>query len=41
MPDSLAINSSNIKDNSVVAFFPSVDIKEWKKNIVKKRKYGH
>ena len=33
--------TKNIKDNSVVAGFPAVDIKEWKKNIVKQRKYGH
>ena len=33
--------TKNIKDNSVVAGFPAVDIKEWKKNIIKERKNGH
>ena len=33
--------TKNIKDNSVVAGFPAVDIKEWKKNIIRQRKYGH
>ncbi len=33
--------TKNIKDNSVVAGFPAIDIKEWKKNIVKQRKYGY
>ena len=33
--------TKNIKDNSVVAGFPAVDIKEWKKNIIKTRKYGY
>ena len=33
--------TKNIKDNSVVAGFPAVDIKEWKKNIIKLKKYGY
>ena len=33
--------TKNIKDNSVVAGFPAVDIKEWKRNIIKERKNGH
>ena len=33
--------TKNIKDNSVVAGFQAVDIKEWKKNIIRQRKYGH
>ena len=33
--------TKNIKDNSVVAGFPAVDIKEWKKNIIRQRKNGH
>ena len=33
--------TKNIQDNSVVAGFPAVDIKEWKKNIIRQRKYGH
>ena len=30
--------TKNIKSNSVVAGFPAIDIKEWKKNIVRNRK---
>ena len=33
--------TKNIKNNSIIAGFPAVDIKEWKKNIIKLRKYGH
>ena len=33
--------TKNIKDNSVVAGFPAIDIKEWKKNIIMQRKHGH
>ena len=33
--------TKNIKDNSVVAGFPAIDIKEWKKKIIKERKNGH
>lgn len=33
--------TKNIKDNSVVAGFPAVNIKEWKKNIIKQRKNGY
>ncbi len=33
--------TKNISDNSVVAGFPAVDIKEWKKKIIKERKNGH
>ena len=33
--------TKNIKDNSVVAGFPAIDIKEWKRNIIKERKNGH
>ena len=33
--------TKNIKDNSTVAGFPAIDIKEWKKNIVRNRKNGY
>lgn len=33
--------TKNIDDNSVVAGFPAIDIKEWKKNIIKLKQYGH
>ena len=33
--------TKNIKDNSVVAGFPAIDIKEWKRIIIKERKNGH
>ena len=33
--------TKDIKDNSVVAGFPAIDMKEWKKNIVRQRKNGH
>ena len=33
--------TKNVKDNSVVAGFPAIDMKEWKKNVIRQRKYGH
>lgn len=33
--------TKNINDNSVVAGFPAVDIKVWKKNLIKQRKNGY
>jgi UDP-3-O-[3-hydroxymyristoyl] glucosamine N-acyltransferase len=33
--------TKNIRDNSVVAGFPAIDIREWKKNIIRQRKYGY
>ena len=33
--------TKNIKENSVVAGFPAIDIKEWKKNLIRQRKYGY
>ena len=33
--------TKNIKENSVVAGFPAIDIKEWKKNIIRQKKNGH
>ena len=33
--------TKNIKDNSVVAGFPAIDMKEWKKVVIRQRKYGH
>jgi len=33
--------TKNIKDNSVIAGFPAIDIKEWKKNIISQKKNGH
>ena len=33
--------TKNIKDNSVVAGFPAIDMKEWKKNIIRQRKNGY
>ena len=33
--------TKNIKKNSVVAGFPAVDIKVWKKIIIRQRKNGH
>ena len=33
--------TKNIKDNSVVAGFPAIDMREWKKNIIRQKKYGH
>ena len=33
--------TKNIKDNSVVAGFPAIDIKEWKKKIIKQKTNGH
>ena len=32
--------TKNIKDNSTIAGFPAIDIKEWKKGIIRK-KNGH
>ena len=33
--------TKNINDNSTVAGFPAVDIKEWKKQIINQKKNGH
>ena len=33
--------TKNIKDNSIVAGFPAVDINEWKRSIIKNKKYGY
>ena len=33
--------TKNIKENSVIAGFPAIDIKEWKKQILKHKKNGH
>ena len=33
--------TKNIKDNSVVAGFPAVDINEWKRSTIKIKKYGY
>ena len=33
--------TKNIRDNSVVAGFPAIDIKEWKKIVIRQRKNGH
>ena len=33
--------TKNIKENSVVAGFPAIDIREWKKNIIRNRKNGY
>lgn len=33
--------TKNIKDNSVIAGFPAIDIKEWKKIIINQKKNGH
>lgn len=33
--------TKNIKENSVVAGFPAIDIKEWKRTIINQRKNGH
>lgn len=33
--------TKNLKDNSFVAGFPAIDIKKWKKKIVKERKNGY
>ena len=33
--------TKNIKENSVVAGFPAIDIKEWKKNLIRQRKNGY
>tara|TARA_B100000989_G_scaffold28304_1_gene18235 strand:+ start:6058 stop:7044 length:987 start_codon:yes stop_codon:yes gene_type:complete len=33
--------TKNISDNSIVAGFPAVDIKEWKRKIIREKKNGH
>ncbi len=33
--------TKSINDNSIVAGFPAVDIKEWKRKVIKERKNGH
>ena len=33
--------TKNIKENSVIAGFPAIDIKEWKKQIINQKKNGH
>ena len=33
--------TKDIKENSVVAGFPAVDIQEWKKNLIRQRKNGY
>ena len=33
--------TKNINDNSVVAGFPAIDIKEWKRNVIRERKNGY
>tara|TARA_A100001011_G_scaffold304575_1_gene318939 strand:+ start:1848 stop:2831 length:984 start_codon:yes stop_codon:yes gene_type:complete len=33
--------TKNIKDNSVVAGFPAIDINDWKRSIIRQRKNGH
>ena len=33
--------TKNIIDNSVVAGFPAIDIKNWKRNIIRERKNGY
>ena len=33
--------TKDINDNSVVAGFPAIDIKEWKRKIIKEKKNGH
>ena len=33
--------TKNIKDNSIVAGFPAIDITIWKKKIIKERKNGY
>ncbi len=33
--------TKNIKDNSTVAGFPAIDIKEWKKSVIRQRKNGY
>ena len=33
--------TKNIKDNSIVAGFPAIDIKEWKKNLIRQRNNEH
>ena len=33
--------TKDVKDDSIVAGFPAIDIKEWKKNIIRQRNNGH
>ena len=33
--------TKNLRNNSVVAGFPAIDMKEWKKTVIRQRKYGH
>ena len=33
--------TKNIKENSTVAGFPAIDIKEWKKNLIRQKRYGY
>ena len=33
--------TKNLRNNSVVAGFPAIDMKEWKKNIIRQRKNGY
>ncbi len=33
--------TKNITDNSIVAGFPAIDIKEWKRRIIREKKNGH
>jgi UDP-3-O-[3-hydroxymyristoyl] glucosamine N-acyltransferase len=33
--------TKNIPDNSTIAGFPAIDIKEWKKQIINQKKHGH
>ena len=33
--------TKNIPDNSTIAGFPAIDIKEWKKQIINQKKNGH
>ena len=33
--------TKNIPDNSTIAGFPAIDIKDWKKQIINQKKYGH
>ena len=33
--------TKNIPDNSIIAGFPAIDIKEWKKQMINQKKNGH
>ena len=33
--------TKDIKENSTVAGFPAIDIKEWKKNLIRQKRYGY